>query len=191
MGIIVFEKSISPEQEEEERVLQERARILARPLAEDIGGDILHLLTFPLGNERYGVDITLVQEVKPLEKQVWRPVPCTPDFIVGVVNIRSRIYSVMDVARYMGQPPRSLSERAHIVLVRGGNTGDKEEMELCILADDRPESALIPFVKVQAPAAVISGQNQEYVRGIADGMLVILDLEHFLSNPGIIVHEEV
>lgn len=63
--------------------LERRARALARlPTEEAAEGEVLHLVTFPLGEERYGVKVTLVQEVQPVERQSWSPVPCTPHFIV-------------------------------------------------------------------------------------------------------------
>ena len=171
----------------EMEILEERARALARlPREEEVEGETLRLVTFPLGEERYGVEIGLVQEVQPLESQSWSKVPCTPDFIIGAVNIRGRAYSVMDIARFLGLPARPLSETAHVLLVRGGG-----EMELCILADDISEVANVPLAEVQPPRATISTQAQEYVRGVTDNMLVILDLERLLADPDIIVHEEV
>ncbi len=176
----------------EMEILEQRARVLARlPTEEAAEGDTLHLVTFPLGEERYGVEVTLVQEVQPVESQTWSPVPCTPDFIVGAVNIRGRIYSMMDVARFLGLPRRPLSETAHVLLVRGGDQGGEGEVELSILADDVPQVASVPLAEVQPSSATVSTQVQEYVRGVTDDMLIILDVERLLSDPGIIVHKEV
>ncbi len=183
---------MNPKETNVSEILQRRARALARlPTEEETEGETLHLLTFPLGEERYSVEITLVQEVQPLESQVWSRVPCTPDFIVGMVNIRGRIYSVMDIGRFLGLPRRPLSEAAHVLLVRGGDQGGEGEMELSILADDVPEVITIPLAEVHPSATTVSTQAQEYVRGVTDDMLVVLNLEHLLSEPRIIVHEEV
>ncbi len=172
--------------------LERRARALARlPTEEAAEGDTLHLVTFPLGKERYGVEVTLVQEVQPLESQTWSLVPCTPDFIVGAVNIRGRIYSVMDMARFLGLPQRPPSEAAHVLLVQGGVQGDEGGMELGILADDVPQVITVSLAEVQPSSATVSTQAQEYVRGVTDDMLIILGLERLLSDPRIIVHEEV
>ncbi len=178
-------------QKSEMEILERRARVLARlPTEEAAEGETLHLLTFPLGEERYGVDIALVQEVQPLESQTWSLVPCTSDFIVGAVNIRGRIYSVMDMARFLGLPQRPPSEAAHVLLVQGGVQGDEGGMELGILADDVPQVITVSLAEVQPSSATVSTQAQEYVRGVTDDMLIILDLERLLSDPRIIVHEE-
>ena len=119
---------------------------------------------------------------------MWSRVPCTPDFIVGAVNIRGRIYSVTDIASFLGLPQRPLSEAAHILLVRGRT---QEGMELCLLADDLPEVVSIPLAGVRPAAATISSKVREYVRGVTADMLIVLDLERLLLDPRIVVHEEV
>jgi purine-binding chemotaxis protein CheW len=172
--------------------LERRARALARlPAKEEVEGGTLHLVTFPLGEERYGVEITLVREIQSLESQAWTRVPCTPHFIFGAVNIRGRIYSMMDIARFLGLPSRPLSETAHVLLVQDEGQGGEGEMELSILADDLPQVASVPLAEVQPPSATISTQAQKYIHGVTADMLIILDLERLLSEPGIRVHEEV
>jgi len=176
----------------EKEILETRARALAQlPAEEPTEGDMLSLLTFPVGNERYGVDITLVQEVQPLKRQMWSRVPCTPDFIIGAVNIRGRIYSVMDIGRFLGLPSRPLVESAHVLLVRGDSEDGKETMELGILADDVPQVAQVAVAEIEPASSVGSSQAQEYVHGVTGDMLVILDLQRLLADPRMIVYGEV
>jgi len=172
-------------------ILEERARGLAKARAKAADeNEIMRLVIFKIGEERYGVDAALLLEIKPLKANEWSPVPSTPDFIAGAVNIRGRVYSLMDMARYLGLPSRPLSEKSHILLVRGGGRGVENEMELCILTDDVPQVISIPVVKMQPSPATVPGRTQEYVRGVTDDMLVILDLDRLLADPGIVVDEE-
>lgn len=172
--------------------LEQRARTLARlPKEKEIEGEALHLVTFSLGEERYGVEIALVQGIHPLESQTWSRVPCTPDFIVGAINIRGRICSVTDIARFLGLPSRPLSEMAHVLLVHNEGQDAEAEMELGILADDLPHVVNVPLAEVQPSSATISNPAQKYVHGVTADMLIILDLERLLSDPAIIVREEV
>jgi purine-binding chemotaxis protein CheW len=174
----------------EMEILELRALALSRPLAGEEGeGELLRLLAFPLGNERYAVEIDLVQEVQPLKPKLWSPVPCTPPFIVGAVNIRGRIYSVMDIARFLGLSSRPLSETAHILLVRSEKQDG--ELELCILSDALPKVTSIHPAALQSPSNTVTNQIQDLIRGVTDDMLVILDLERLLLDPRIIVHDEV
>lgn len=173
--------------EETDRILEERARIMARRPQEKASDEaFLQLLTFSLGQERFGVEVGFVQEVHPLKRQSWSLVPCTPDFIVGAVNIRGRIYSMMHVGRFLGIKTSSTSEKEHLLLVRG--SGD---MELCIVTDDMPEVERIPKESIQPSSGTISVKAQEYIHGVTKDMLTILNLKRILADPAIIVNEDV
>jgi len=63
-------------------------------------------------------------------------------------------------------------------------------MELSILSDDIPQVVDIPLSVVESASVTVSARMQEYVRGVTKDMLIILDLERLLSDPGIIVHQE-
>jgi purine-binding chemotaxis protein CheW len=172
--------------------LERRARNLAQPLSEGAPqGEALYLITFSLGEERYGLEVTAVREVQPLREKMWSPVPCTPGFVVGAVNIRGRIYSMMDVARFLGLPARPLSETAHVLLVEAGQPGSATEMVIGILADGVPRNVRVLRADVQPAAATISARAQDYVQGVTEDMLIILDLERLLSDPALIVQEDV
>ena len=172
-------------------ILEERARALAHLPAEESESETLHLVTFSLGEERYGVEITRVQEIQPLVSHTWSPVPCTPDFIVGAINIRGHVYSMMDMGRFLGLPSRPLPETAHVLLVWDEGRGGKEGMELSILTDDLPQVISVPLSKIRPPSAAISAQAQKYIRGVMADLLIVLDLKRLLSDPDIIIHEEV
>ena len=168
------------------QVLEERARLLARrSQGEALEGEYLQLLTFPLGEEKFGVEVSFVREVQPLERQSWSLVPCTPDFIVGAVNIRGRIYSMMHVGRFLDIKTASQSASVHVLLV-----GNEEEMEICILTDDMPEIERIPTDSVQTSSETISIKSQEYIHGVTEDMVMILDLRRLLADTGIIVNDE-
>ena len=97
----------------------------------------------------------------------------------------------MDVARFLGVPPRPLPEAARVLLVRRMDLGTGEEMELGILADGSPQVTSVRLAEIQAPGTTISDRTQEYVRGVTRDMLVILDLELLLSDSVIVVNETV
>jgi purine-binding chemotaxis protein CheW len=182
---------LMPADKETLHILQERAKALARPPASTEGEGFEHLLVFPLGEERYGVPVAAVQLTAPLIEQMLARVPCTPDFIFGAVNIRGRIYSVMDIGRYFGLPPRTQPEKAHLLLVSSEESLlGGEVMEIALLIDDLPKVAAVPLNDIKPPGSETSNRFQEYVRGVTSENLVILDLERFLATPGIIVNQE-
>ena len=176
----------------DKELLEERAKALASlPTEEALEEETLHLLTFSLAGERYGVEVDLAQEIQPMERRIWSRVPNTPGFIIGAANIRGRIHSVMDIGRFLGLKSRPISDEAHVIVVQSNPKGGDEAMELCILTDDLPQVANISRSEVQTEHATVSGQAQEYVHGVTEDMLIVLDLDRLLQNPKIIVHQEV
>jgi purine-binding chemotaxis protein CheW len=169
-------------------ILESRAKKLAQlPENEKDAEDIFHALSFMIGEERYAVDIQRVREVHPLTRL--SRVPCTPDFVIGAVNIRGYIYSVVDIVRFMGLSSSELPESVYILLVQGNITYEQEPVETCIIAHNVPQVVSIALNDIQPPSTTISGEAQMYVRGVLDDMTIILDLERILDDPKLVVDE--
>lgn len=172
------------------QILEDRARLLARTTEkEDDSKEILEVQTFHLGTEYLGVPTGMVREIQLLRAHRWSRVPCAPPFIVGLVNLRGRIYSIMDLAAYWGLPSRPISENSHILLVKGINSSDNKEIELTLLTDDCSEVRLITIEELSPPPSTISAKVQAYLRGVTPDMMLVIDLESLLSDPNIVVSE--
>jgi purine-binding chemotaxis protein CheW len=171
-------------------ILESRAKKLAElPKKEHDIDNIFHAISFTIGEERYAVDIHRVREVHPLNRL--SRVPCTPDFVVGTVNIRGHIYSVVDIVQFMGLSGGQLPESVYILLVCGEVEYDKEEaLETCIISHTVPKVTQIAMNTIQPPSTTISADAQMYVRGVLDDMTIILDLARLLDDPKLIVDEE-
>ncbi len=87
---------------EKQRILEERAALLAAIPVQTAIGEQRTLVTFELGGEMYATDVEHVLEVRPLTGCV--PVPCTPSHIAGLVNQRGRLLTVIDVRALLGLP---------------------------------------------------------------------------------------
>jgi purine-binding chemotaxis protein CheW len=169
-------------------ILEERARLLAKlPEQKATSGEALEVLAFHLGTEYIGIPTEGVHEIQPLSAHHWSRVPCAPDFILGIVNLRSRIYSIMDLAVFWGLPPHPISEKAHILLVRGGN--GHQEMELTLLTDDLDKVCHFRLDDLHPTPSTVPAQVQAHVRGVTADMMIVLNLESLLSDPNIIVNE--
>ena len=106
-----------------------RADLLARIVApRSDEGETVHVLEFRLGAERYAVENAAVREVHVLREIT--PVPGTPDFILGVVIVRGRICSVVDLARVFDLPARERGAHARVVVLA------ERAMELGVVADE-------------------------------------------------------
>jgi len=171
-------------------ILEERSRSLARlPETKAASGEVLEVLTFHLGTEYIGIPTEWVHEIQPLNAHHWSRVPCAPDFIVGIVNLRSRIYSIMDLTVFWGLPPHPLSEKAHLLLVRSNHLTDHQEMELTLLTDDLDKVCRLRLDDLNPTPPTVSAKVQAHVQGVTSDMMMVLDLESLLSDQRIIVEE--
>jgi len=169
---------------EVERVLRARARALARvPEQTQAQNTLLELLEFRLASERYAVETRHVREVHPLRELT--PLPCTPSFVLGIVNVRGRILPVLDIKRFFGLPEQGLTDLHRIIVVRG------HDLELGLLADVIVGVRKVAADSLQPTLATLTGIHAQYLRGVDPDRLVVLDLDRILSDPKIIVHDEV
>lgn len=166
-----------------EEILRERAAALARPPAAPPASAILEVLEFRLATERYALESRYVESVHPLRDLT--PLPCTPAFILGVVNIHGRILPVIDLKKFFGLPERGLTDLHRVILVRGN------DLEVGLLADVIVSARTIGAESLQPSLATLTGIRADYLKGIGDERLVVLDLQRILADPRIIVHEEI
>jgi purine-binding chemotaxis protein CheW len=175
---------VNPLNEEAARILHERARALARTTetAEETG-TYLELLEFRLASERYAVETRHVEAVHPLQDLT--PLPCTPPFVLGIVNLRGCIVPVLDLKKFFELPEQGLTDLHRIILVRGN------DLELGLLADVTAGVRRVRLDSLQPSLPTLTGIRADYLKGVSEERLIVLDLDRVLSDPKIIVHEEV
>jgi purine-binding chemotaxis protein CheW len=141
------------------------------------------VLEFRLAQERYAVESRYVREVHPLKDLT--PLPCTPPFVVGIVNVRGRIVPVLDLKKFLELPEKGLTDLHRIILVRG------EDFEVGVLADVIVGVRSIPVHSLQPSLPTLTGVRIEYLKGVTAERLVVLDLKRVLGDPRIIVNDKV
>lgn len=174
----------TPPASETRRILHERALVLAaepggtQPL--DQGIDVVEFL---LAHERYGIECSCVREVSPLETLT--PVPCTPAFVLGIVNLRGEIVSVIDVRNFFELPQSGLPETNEVIVLAS------EHMMFGIVADAILGVRHIPLADIQPSLPTLTGIRDKYLKGITADRSVILDAEKLLTDEGLVVQEHV
>jgi len=169
---------------EAERILRARAQALAQPASSaPPSGTTLELLEFRLASERYAVETRHVQDVHPLRDLT--PLPCTPPFVLGIVNVRGRILPVLDLRKFFDLPERGLTDLHRIILVRGN------DLELGVLADVIVGVRSAAAGSLQPSLPTLEGIRAAYLKGIGEERLVVLDVDAILADPKLIVDEEV
>jgi purine-binding chemotaxis protein CheW len=165
-------------------LLRARAKELARiPERPPVVETSLELLEFRLAQECYALENRYVLEVHPLKELT--PLPCTPPFVLGIVNVRGRILPVLDLKKCFDLPEKGLTDLHRIILVRGN------DLELGLLADVVVGVRSIPADSLQPSLPTLTGIRADYLKGVTAERLVVLDLARILADPTLVVHEEV
>jgi purine-binding chemotaxis protein CheW len=179
-----MERGWTPTPEERKKVLRARRQALAQePKKEEAAGDYLEVVEFLLAYETYGIESSYVREVYPLKELT--PLPCTPSFVLGIVNVRGQILPVIDLKRFFDLPEKGLTDLNKLIIVQAG------EMELGILADAILGVRSIPLREIQPSLPTLTGIRADYLKGVTNTGMVVLDGGKILSGQRIVVHDEV
>lgn len=176
--------TISPEVQ---RVLNDRARELSRSFKSPPQGENFEIVEFVLAGERYAIETGFVREVFPLKDLT--PLPCTPPWIRGIVNVRSQILAVIDLKLFFHLPTGGLSDMNKLIILQS-STGHEERTQFGILADVIVGTRVLAFDELQTEHNQL-GIRRDYVRGITGERLVVLNAQGILEDEGLIVQEDV
>lgn len=169
-------------QDEKKRILRERARKLALKTEDrDAEEKYLSVIEFALSHERYALEMQYIREVYPL-KGLTR-IPCTPSFVLGILNVRGQIMSVTDIREFFDLPKKEMTNLSRVLIVKS------HTMELGILADEVLGERKIPLREVHS--GLVSGNlREDFVRGVTKDQLIVLDAQGLLSERALVVHQE-
>ncbi|MDM8530984.1 chemotaxis protein CheW [Anaerolineales bacterium HSG25] len=184
----VDEEALSPE--ELRSVWERRALELARPPETEAIGETIDLLVFRLNDEQYGIEVTNVREIYPLEKIT--VVPRTPEFVVGVYSARGRILSVVDLHAFWGMSANNPTEGSKIIAVTNTNpNAENSDMELGLLADQVEDVVTIFKDTIDTSFINRSNNSADYMYGITSELLEVIDLNGLLDDKRLVINEEV
>jgi len=179
-----IERGSMPPPDETQRILKARAQALARePVPEEAADARIEVVEFLLAHERYAVESRYVREVYPLESLT--PLPCTPAFVLGIINLRGEVLSVIDIKKFFELPEQGLTDLNKVIVLRS------ENMLFGILADAISGVHRVPVADIQPSLPTLTDIREAYLRGVMPDRTVILDAEKLLSDANIIVQEQV
>lgn len=165
----------------EQDILKARAEALAQAPEQETP-ECIELVTFLLAYETYGIETAWVREVHPLKDLT--PLPCTPPFVAGIVNIRSQVMSVIDIKKFFDLPEKGLTDLNKIIILSDG------VMEFGILADAVLDVRNLPRQHIQPSLPTLTGIREQYLQGLTAERLIVLDAHSLLTSRAIIVHQD-
>ena len=177
------ERAWLPDAEATARILKARAQALAREPEEARDADALEIVEFMLAHESYGVETSFVRDIHPLTNLT--PLPCTPAFVLGIVNLRGEIVSVIDIKKFFDLPDKGLTDLNKVIVLQSAT------MRFGILADAVPGVRRIPVAEIQPSLPTLTGIREQYLRGVTSERTIVLDAEKLLADGKIMVQEQV
>ncbi|MFP4278533.1 MAG: chemotaxis protein CheW [Halochromatium sp.] len=143
--------------------------------------ETLKVLTFKLDEEGFGVEISGIQEV--LEYRKATRVPRTPDFMLGVINLRGKVIPVVDLRKHFELTVSAPTVETCIIIIHVMIEG--ENTPLGILADRVQEVVEIPAEAISPPPRIGNKINSAYIYGMArieDDFIILLRLSRVFSS---------
>ena len=164
-------------------VLKRRAKALAQRPVMAVPGEMISVLEFQVAYERYGLDAKFIDEVCLLRH--YTRLPCVPAYITGIMNLRGRVISIVDLKALFELPSKGLPYCNRVIVIEDGS------MTLGLLADDIVGVRALPVETLQGALPTFTGRRLGYLKGITPDCAAVLDAEKLLGDKSLQVMEEV
>jgi purine-binding chemotaxis protein CheW len=142
--------------------------------------DDLHLVTFRVGTELFGVPISAVQEI--VRVPAIARIPQSPDFVEGVINLRGRVITVIDMRKRLGQPAPDLengeNKKARILVV------EADRRLVGVIVDEVAEVLRLAEDQTEPAPPMVAGLSNQYILGVGklhDDLLILIEIEKILT----------
>ncbi|MFQ3189040.1 MAG: purine-binding chemotaxis protein CheW [Paraglaciecola sp.] len=141
------------------------------------GDEVLQWVTYKLGDETYGINVMQVQEV--LRHTEIAPVPGAPDYVLGIINLRGNVVTVIDTRSRFGLPASDITDNTRIVII------ESDDQVVGILVDSVAEVVYLRSSEIDSAPNVGTEESAKFIQGVSnrDGQLLILvDLNKLLND---------
>lgn len=137
-------------------------------------------LSFTLGGEDYGIDILRVQEIRGWEPV--RPLPSTPDYVKGVLDLRGTVVPIIDTRIRFGMHAGEYTPTTVIIVVMV-KQGDQQHMVGAVV-DAVSDVLDVAPGEVRRPPRLGTQIKTEYITGMIkrdERMVILLDVDHMFD----------
>jgi purine-binding chemotaxis protein CheW len=142
-----------------------------------LSGERVQVVSFHLGSEEYGVDISQVQEIIRMVEITH--VPRAPRFMEGVINLRGQLIPIIDLRTRFAMPRVEQTKSTRIVVTEIGSK------KVGIIVDSVSEVINIPIEQVEDAPDMIAGVGTEYIQGVGkvgERLIILLDLTMVITG---------
>lgn len=138
---------------------------------------ILQWVTFRLGNETYGINVMQVREV--LRYTEIAPVPGAPSYVIGIINLRGNVVTVIDTRERFGLPAADVTDNTRIVIL------ESEDQVVGIMVDSVAEVVYLRESEIETAPNVGNDESSRYIQGVChknDTLLILIEIEKLLTE---------
>ena len=149
----------------------------AKKLGKEAVDENLRWVTFRLENEKYGINVMQVQEV--LRVTEIAPVPGAPNYVLGIINLRGNVVTVIDTRSRFGLMSTEMDDSTRIVII------EAEEQVVGILVDSVAEVVDLKASEIETAPNVGTEDSAKFIQGVAshdNELLILVDLNKLLSD---------
>ena len=134
-------------------------------------------VTFSLEDETYGIDVMRVQEVLPVSEIA--PVPGAPPYVLGIINLRGNVVTVIDTRMRFGLESREPDDASRIVVI------EAQDQVAGILVDSVAEVINVARGEVDTAPNVGNEDSSRYIHGVVSreqDLLILVDVNRLLTR---------
>ncbi len=138
---------------------------------------VLQWVTFRLDNETYGINVMQVQEV--LRYSEIAPVPGAPTYVLGIINLRGNVVTVIDTRLRFGLSQTETSDQTRIVII------ETENQVVGIMVDAVAEVVYLRQSEIETTPNVGNEETAKFIQGVChknEELLILVDLEKMMSD---------
>lgn len=139
-------------------------------------GAVLQWVTFNLEDETYAINVMQVQEV--LRVTEIAPVPGAPHFVLGIINLRGNVVTVIDARKRIGLPHKGMDDDTRIVIIEAG------AQVVGIVVDSVAEVMYVNENEIEGPPTVGNDDSSNYIQGVVsrdNKITILMDLNRLLT----------
>ena len=137
---------------------------------------VLQWVTFRLEDETYGINVMQVQEV--LRYSEIAPVPGAPTYVLGIINLRGNVVTVIDTRQRFGLPSAEITDNTRIVII------EADKQVVGILVDSVAQVVYLRESEIETTPNVGNEEAARFIQGVCnknDELLILVDLEKMMT----------
>jgi purine-binding chemotaxis protein CheW len=138
---------------------------------------ILQWVTFHLDNETYGINVMQVQEV--LRYTEIAPVPGAPSYVLGIINLRGNVVTVIDTRQRFGLDSTPVTDNTRIVII------EADKQVVGIMVDSVAEVVYLRQSEVETAPNVGNDESAKFIQGVCNKngeLLILVELDKMMSE---------